>query len=173
MPLSPHQPGDQLPPIIFLFGLAGAGKTYCGNVISSRLGYFCYDLDVDCTPEMREAIAAGRTFTDKMRDDFFAIVNKRIGELKAVHPRLLVMQAAYKERHRAMVLSQHPGLSMVWVDAPDDLIRKRLQARGDTVSAEYASVIRANFEPPAGGLRLINDVSDGQEIMARFVGLFG
>jgi gluconokinase len=173
MSSNPTTSQDQLPDLVFFFGLAGAGKTYCGNLVSSDLGYHCYDLDTDCTPEMRAAIASGTPFTEQMRDDFFAIVTQRIRELKEKYPKLLVMQAAYKERHRAMVVSHHPGLQMVWVDAPDELITHRLQARGDAVSAQYASRIRANFEAPASGLRLLNDVADSREIRARFTGLFG
>lgn len=165
-------PEGDVPSSVFLFGLAGAGKTYCGNLLSNRLGYFCYDLDTDCTSDMKAAIAEGRAFTEKMRDDFFGIVSTRIGELKALHPRLIVMQAAYKERHRALVTAHHPGLAMVWVDAPDELISQRLEARGDSVSAEYATRIRANFEAPAGGPRLVNDVADPEQILSRFVGLF-
>lgn len=172
MSLHPITSRESLPPVVFFFGLAGAGKTYCGNLVSSQLGYHCYDLDVDCTPAMREAIAEGRPFTEEMRDEFFAIVTDRIGELKVKHPKLLVMQAAYKARHRAMVISYHPGLQMVWVDAPDELISRRLQARGDAVSAQYASRIRANFEAPASGLRLLNDVADPNQILARFTELF-
>jgi len=164
--------GDKLPSLLFFFGLAGAGKTFCGNLISERLGYFCYDLDADCTSEMRQAIAEGMPFTDTMRDEFFEIVSQRIGELRQKHPKVLVMQAAYKERHRAFVASEHPGLALVWVDAPDELIRRRLQARGDTVSAEYATKIRANFQPPSAGPRLINDVADPEQVLQRFVTLF-
>lgn len=164
--------GDNLPTLLFFFGLAGAGKTFCGNLISERLGYYCYDLDVDCTPSMREAIATGTPFTDTMRDEFFGIVSHRIGELKKKHSKVLVMQAAYKERHRALVAAEHPGLALVWVDAPDELITRRLQARGDAVSAEYATKIRANFQPPSEGPRLVNDVADPEQVLQRFVELF-
>ncbi|MEY4668106.1 MAG: hypothetical protein RL518_805 [Pseudomonadota bacterium] len=163
---------DNLPALLFFFGLAGAGKTFCGNLISARLGYHCYDLDADCTDGMRRAIAEGRPFSDAMRDEFFAIVSHRITELKERHPKLLVMQAAYKERHRALVASNHPGLQMVWVDAPDELIAQRLHARGDSVSAQYASRIRVNFEPPVDGPRLNNDVADPEQVLTRFLALF-
>ena len=163
---------DTLPSLVFFFGLAGAGKTFCGNLISDRLGYYCYDLDSDCTPDMLLAISEGKPFTDEMRDEFFGIVSRRIGELKAKHSKVLVMQAAYKARHREIVASEHPGLALVWVDAPDVLIAQRLQARGDAVSAEYATKIRANFQPPRSGPRLINDVADAEQIITRFTELF-
>jgi gluconokinase len=121
---------------------------------------------------MRAAITEGRPFTDVMRDEFFTIVNDRIKKLKEAYPKVLVMQAAYKERHRAFVASEHPGLALVWVDAPDELITQRLQARGDTVSEQYATKIRANFQPPSEGPRLVNDVADPEQVLARFVELF-
>ena len=68
MTASIAQASGKTPDYVFLFGLAGAGKTYCGRLIAEELGYFSYDLDVDCTPQMRAAIAEGRPFTDQMRD---------------------------------------------------------------------------------------------------------
>lgn len=165
-------PSTTIPEIVFLFGLAGAGKTYCGKILAERLGYFCYDLDRDITPEMRGAIAERQPFSEKMRDDFFAVVCRRIRELRREHPRVIFMQAAYKERHRELVSSEGEGIQMVWVDAPDELIFQRLNDRGDQVSAEYASHIRANFEAPKAGKRLLNDVSDGDILWERFQALF-
>lgn len=165
-------PNTQVPDLLFLFGLAGAGKTFCGNLLAERLGYYCYDLDVDCTPAMRQAIAERRPFTDGMRDEFFAIVCKRIEELREKHLRIIVMQAAYKKRHRDLVTRQFPGLEMVWIDAPDALICQRLQARGDAVNADYATTIRSNFEAPSAGRRLVNDVADSHQIWERFQALF-
>lgn len=162
----------KVPNLLFLFGLAGAGKTFCGTLLSERLGYHCYDLDVDCTPAMREAIAQRRPFTDAMRDEFFAIVCERIASLRAQHPQLIVMQAAYKQRHRDLVKGRFPELEMVWIDAPDELICERLQARGDAVNADYASTIRSNFEAPVTGKRLVNDVHDSSQIWERFSALF-
>jgi gluconokinase len=163
----------KVPRIVFLFGLAGAGKTFCGRLIAERLGYFCYDLDADSTPKMKQAIAEGRPFTDEMRDEFFAIVCQRIEALRKEHPKIIVMQAAYKERHRVLVSSLSDEMEMVWVDAPDALIVERLLGRGDAVSAEYADRIRANFEPPKGQCkRLLNDVSDGDLLWERFSKLF-
>ena len=165
-------PHTQVPNLLFLFGLAGAGKTFCGKVLAERLGYYCYDLDVNCTPAMREAIAQKRPFTDAMRDEFFAIVCERIAELHAIHPRMMVMQAAYKQRHRDLVTGRFPELEMVWIDAPDELICQRLQSRGDAVNADYATTIRSNFEAPTSGKRLVNDLVDANQIWERFQSLF-
>jgi gluconate kinase len=164
---------SQVPDLLFLFGLAGAGKTFCGTLLAERLGYYCYDLDVDCTPAMRQAIVERRPFTDAMRDEFFAIVCERVRELQAKYSKIIVMQAAYKQRHRDLVTGQFPALEMIWIDAPDALICERLEARGDAVNADYATTIRSNFEAPSVGRRLVNDVVDPNEIWARFQALFG
>jgi gluconate kinase len=168
----PHNELYEMPRVVFLFGLAGVGKTFCGELIASRLGYFCYDLDADCTPAMREAISRGLPFTDAMRDEFFLIVCRRIEELKKLHRKLIVMQAVYKERHRALITSRFPDVRMVWVDAPQHLIEERLRSRAGEASVEYANRIRANFEFPVDGPRLVNDTSEPEEISGRFLALF-
>lgn len=163
----------RLPHTVFLYGLAGAGKSYVGWIIAERFGYSPYDLDKDLTSAMRQAIVAKVPFTDEMRDEYFDVVIRRIGELKTLHPRLVVMQGAYKERHRNKVRDAHSDVEFVWVDAPEALIRQRLTVRGDVVSPEYAATIAANFEvPPEGSIRLLNDNSARDELAKRFEELF-
>ncbi len=157
------------PHCLFLFGLAGAGKTYLGRLIAERFGYTAYDLDSDLTPEMREAIAAKLPYTEEMRDEFFDVVIRRIAELKVLHPRLVLMQAAYKERHRIKVRQAYPEIQFVWVDAPLEIIQQRLTARRDAISPEYALSIMANFEPPCDlSMRLVNDLSAHDDLARRF-----
>ncbi len=164
----------EIPSLVFLFGLSGVGKSYVGRVLADRFGYVAYDLDSDLTPPMREAIAAHLPFTENMRDDFFDVVARRIKELAAVHPRLVLMQGAYKERHRVRVCQAHPAIRFVWIDAPKELLLQRLTARADAVSADYASKIMSNFEPPReeASLRLMNDTSSHDELARRFEALF-
>ncbi len=154
--------------LIFLFGLSGAGKSYCGKLFASRLGYEFYDLDTDMTPAMRNAITEGRPFTEEIRDEFFEVVCKRIGELKREHPRIVFAQGAYKELHRGKVRSAHPGIEFIWIDAPDDVIVARIQARGIGVSSAYAASIRANFEAPLSGRRIVNDGTPDDALWERF-----
>jgi len=164
--------GPHLPKLVFLFGLAGAGKNFCADAIAEALGYEVYDLDKELTPRMKAAIAAKRPFTDDMRDEFFAVVNRTMGELKAKHPWLIVTQGAYKIRHRDHILREHPDVTFVWIDAPKHIIMERLTSRGDSVSPEYASTIAKNFEPVPDGYRLLNDAIDKQTIVERFYELF-
>ncbi len=163
-----------IPKLVFLFGLAGVGKSYVGRVVADRFGYTAYDLDSDLTPAMREAIAAQLPFTEEMRDEFFDVVVHRVTELSAAHSHLVFMQGAYKERHRLKVRQAHPEIQFVWIDAPMEVLRQRLTARADAISPDYASSIMSHFEPPReeSSLRLVNDTSSHEELARRFEALF-
>lgn len=163
---------NQVPSLLFFFGLAGAGKTFTAQHIASALGYKNYELDDDLTPTMREALAHGRSFTDEMRDEYFTLLKARIGDLKREFPHLILSQAAYKERHRRMIQDAHPELTFVWIQSPDALIFERLLKREAGVSAEYARRIHQNFEPPAATKSLMNDTSDTDVLLTRFQALF-
>ena len=54
--------------LILLFGTSGSGKTFLGDLFSKTFGLYHYELDLDLTPAMRNAIADDREFTDVMRD---------------------------------------------------------------------------------------------------------
>lgn len=169
---TPLSPSLGLPDVVFLFGLAGVGKNFCGTILARRLGYFFYDLDLDATPAMKQAIKDGRSFTDEIRDEFFKVVCARMSEVKKSHRRVIFAQGAYKERHRAEVRTAHPGVEFVWIDAPDELIIGRLRGRAGQVSSAYASSIRVHFESPESGVRLINDSPSEDDVVTRFVELF-
>jgi len=161
------------PQHIFLFGLAGAGKSYLGRIIAERFAYTPYDLDRDLTPTMIAAVAAGKPFTDAMRDEYFEVVIQRIAELASLHPRLVLMQGAYRERHRSRVQREYPEMQFVWIDAPLALIQQRLSMRGDAISPEYAAVIMKSFEPPPpDAKRLVNDLVAHEDLAKRFECLF-
>ena len=134
--------------IVFLFGVAGVGKNWVAERLRDRMGYYFYDADIDLTPVMRAAITAKEHFTDSMRDEFFALIARRIAELRKIHPKLVVAQAAYKQRNRDYLSRAVPGLKFIWVRAPNELIIERLGRRGDWISPEYAAQIYRNFEPP-------------------------
>ena len=106
------------PPTLFLFGLAGSGKSFVGNLIGAHAGWHVYHADDDLTDEMRQALAEHRPFTGPMRDRFFAIVVERIRALQREHPRLVVTQAVYKRQHRDYLLAQKLPADRIYVGAP-------------------------------------------------------
>lgn len=160
------EPQDRLdlstgPAILFLFGLAGSGKNYVARLIVRLAGYHHYDADADITDEMRQALEEGRPFTDEMRDRFFQILADRIVELHKVHPRLVVTQAVYKQRHRDYLLSRIPDMEFIHIQADDAVIKQRLAQRKHGVDRNTAAILRPDFEPPDEKLKCV--VNDGDE----------
>lgn len=161
-----------IPHLIFLFGVAGVGKSFAGREISARTGYHHYELDRDLTPAIRAAIANKQPFTDAMRDEFFEVALRRIKEIAKEHPKTIFTQGAYKERHRDFLRRHVPELEFIWIQAPDDLVLERLLRRGERVSPDYAAVLQRAFEAPSRGTTLVNDRCSADELFERFVALF-
>jgi len=172
MPVTMSETPTYLPPHIFLYGLAGAGKSYCGQLFARRLGYHYYDLDVHLTPAMQEAIRAKTTFTDAMRDEFFEVIREKIREACGTHAKILFAQGAYKERHRAFLKAALPSLHFVCVSAPIDVLQGRLAARGGQVTADYALSIAKGFEPGSEVRLLLNEGAEDAVLVERFEQLF-
>lgn len=156
---------ESAPHTLFLFGLAGSGKSYVGNLIASQTGWFVYHADEDITDDMRQALAEHRPFTDEMRDDYFALIVENIRALQPDHSHLLVTQAVYKQRHRELLMSHIPDMEMIYVRADDTVIENRLSAREGETSAKSAAALRKDFELPSGAYKtLVNNKGDAEII---------
>ncbi|AIF80974.1 hypothetical protein I862_02055 [endosymbiont of Acanthamoeba sp. UWC8] len=85
--------------IIFLFGLAGAGKSYAGEVISKHLKYKFIDADNWLPAPMLEAITSKQPFTQEMRDGFTEIIIQNTQNMiNNKDEGLVITQALYKEK---------------------------------------------------------------------------
>ncbi|MDG5814733.1 AAA family ATPase [Chitinispirillales bacterium ANBcel5] len=161
------------PSVLFFFGLAGAGKSFVGDVAARATGRFLYHADDDLTDEMKKALTEKRRFTDGMRDEYFTIIAKRISELQKTYKTLIVTQGAYKRRNRRFLSSIIEDMEMVWVDADEKLILSRLQARSGILSAESFLTLKKDFEPPFDTKKVIINNSTEKEILAQLKRYYG
>ncbi len=160
------------PDVLFLFGLAGAGKNFVGDLFGTYSGRHVYHADTDIPKSMQDAIAERRTFTEQMRDEFFEVIRRKMATLQSEHPQLIVTQAAYKQRHRDFITQHIAGVQFIHVTANDELILKRLNRRGDWISPEYASQMRAQFEAPSSQCPEIANNGTSAEILLQVEQLF-
>ncbi len=140
------------PSVLFLFGLAGAGKTYVGQLVSTLTGWPLYDADDDISDDMKQALAEQRPFTEAMREEFFPRVVKRIRALQQQYDHIVVTQGVYKQRHRDYLLTEIPGMEMVGVTCSEAVLQQRLSARHQGISADSAAALLADFEAPSAGV---------------------
>lgn len=135
--------------LIILFGLAGAGKNYVGEILADQFGYYHWDADEAIPQEMRETIAQKKIITQAMRDQFTATIISKITELRKYHQKIVISQALYKEKNRKELYEAHPESKFIQITANIDTITARLKKRNDWVDEEYAKKISENFEEPS------------------------
>ncbi len=153
------------PSTLFLFGLSGAGKSFVGDLIGEQTGWFVYHADDDITNEMRLALKEKRPFTQEMRDRYFPIIVEKILSLQQHHEHLVITQGVYKQQHRDFLLNKIPNMEMICIDAPDQLISRRLTKRSEGIKSASAAALRLDFEPPAKDTKIIHNDASSERII--------
>ena len=173
------------PPLLYLFGLPGAGKNFVGELCAAERSDALrfYDADEWLLPDMVAALAAGKGFTPGMRDRYYAEVSAQIGRLKqaelakAQAPRsegagaaatatctlrgLVVAQATFKACHRREIVAAHPEAQLWWVRTSDETTRmQRLRERGSVVDDALGKKLCADFEAPRTALSVTTECGD-------------
>lgn len=152
--------------LVFLFGLAGVGKNYVGEVISKHLQYKFVDADIWLTQGMLQAIKNKQLFTQDMLDNFIDIIIDNTQKLMQENPQgLIIAQALYRQKNRIKIQNTFPQANMIQVSAEHDIIIKRLASRGDHVPPDYAQLISKYFEPPLNNIILDNNLSGKSHII--------
>jgi gluconate kinase len=144
--------------IKFLFGKAGSGKSHIGEA-SRAYGFYFHDADGDLPDDFRKAIERGGGVTDAMREAFLAAIIGTIRRLAAEHRDVCISQALVRDRLRVTILQAVPTVEYVWVDAPEDVLRARLESRPDHIAAKpYAEIVNGLFEAPTvPHVKFVND----------------
>lgn len=163
---------SRAPPVLFFYGLAGAGKTHVGKLASRLSGRFFYDADDDISAEMHLALTEQRPFTEVMRDEFFPRVAQKILSLQQRHAGLVVTQGVYKQRHRDYLRVEIPGMEMLCVSCSPAVLRQRLALREQGISSGSAAALLADFEAPAPGMRIIDNDADDASIVQQLNRLY-
>lgn len=145
------------------FGLAGAGKTYFANWFAKKFKVHFADADHWLTAEMRACISKGEIFTPDMLDRYFVVVSEHITALKAQHKHLMISQALYLERNRQQILRDHPDVTFILVAVEDNVLKRRLIARKNGVSLEYARENESYFERPQHACIHIDNSEDDSD----------
>ena len=148
-------------PLVYLFGLPGAGKNHVGELLRDGWGLEFADADEWLLDDMRDSLARGEGFTPEQRDRYYAEVASRIGALKEVAVvrgdgrGLAVAQATFKVQHRELIKAAHTEAQVWWVRADEQERMKRLQLGGNRVDETLGAKMLADFEAPwaSGTLR--------------------
>lgn len=154
--------------LFILFGLPGTGKTFTGHVFEKYFDFYFYDGDAHLTPEMKRAVKTKIVFTDKMRDDFFLNLSKRVEKLKSKHKNLVISQTFIKERHRRAFLNKFKDANFVLIKTGRSIREKRLAKRKDyPLDMAYARKMVANFDRPKIACKVLSNNLEGDSNLTK------
>lgn len=155
--------------IIVVMGVAGAGKTTVGQILSDSL--HCPFLDGDALhPAANIAkMSHGIPLTDEDRQPWLAAIRAHLQDAAARHTELVVACSALKQQYRDYLAD---GLSITWVylKGSNALLRSRLEHRDHHyMKAAMLESQLEILEEPADAIAI--DVSlSPQEIVGRILG---
>ena len=140
--------------VYFLFGKAGAGKSYVGNFIQLNFNIPHFDAEELLTNEMKNSIATARQFTQEMINTYMITVKEKIKIFYKSIPEnsaVVISQAAYRNINRLDILKEFPEIKFVMIHAESEICLARINARNNGVTASYAKEMEQYFELPEPG----------------------
>ncbi len=119
------------PPIIFIMGVSGSGKTTIGRRLSAATGLPFFDGDDYHPPANKEKMRAGQPLTDEDRKDWLTRMNELAKE-NSVQKGAIIACSALKEKYRNVLAEKING-PVYWVllQGGYGLIQERMKARKD------------------------------------------
>ena len=142
-------------------GVSGSGKTTIGTRVAAELGWEFADGD-DFHPAANvEKMRSGIPLTDADRAPWLARLRGMIADWIAAGKSAVLACSALKEEYRAE-LRVAPELRFVYLRAPEEVLRRRLQARaGHYMKAGMLESQLAALEEPRDAV--VVDVSGTME----------
>jgi len=151
------------PPLVVLFGLPGAGKSFAGRLLRDEFGYHLHEADDDIPADYKRDVAAGQVVSDERRDAYHRRLVERVAELRAAHPRLAVAVPLLRDQHRHWLAERFPDALFGLVVCAAGPWEVRLAGRTHTVGLDYARKIAALYEPPTLPHVTLDDSAEGSK----------
>jgi gluconokinase len=119
------------PTVVVVMGVAGSGKTTVGRALAARLGWAFQEGD-ELHPAANVAkMKAGRPLDDADRAPWLEAIGRRIDAWLADGRSGVVSCSALKRAYRDRIRRGRPSVRLVLLEGPPDLMRRRLERRGD------------------------------------------
>ena len=153
----------QVPTVVVVMGVSGAGKTTIGKLLAERLGWMFADADQFHPPANIEKMRSGVPLTDEDRRPWLHKIANWVDETRRGNERGVTAVSVLKRSYRDIVIGKRRDVRLVFLDGSRDLIARRMAARRghymptslldsqfDTLEppSREENAIRVSIEPP-------------------------
>jgi gluconokinase len=137
-------------PVLLVCGVSGSGKTTIGTLLAKRLGWAYAEADSFHPAANVAKMAAGHPLNDADRKPWLAAIGTFIDETTTARRPAVVSCSALKRAYRDQLRAGRPNVHLIFLDAPIDVVRKRLEDRhGHFFPAELLESQYRDLEAPA------------------------
>ena len=151
--------------IMVVMGVSGSGKTTVGQALADRLGGRLLDAETLHSDANIAKMSSGIPLTDADRAGWLSAVHAQMAAAVSARRPLVVACSALKQSYRD-VLAEGLAVTWIYLRAPADLIRWRLQHRtGHFMKADMLASQFAVLEEPSSAI--VVDASQPPEAVVR------
>lgn len=133
--------------IIYLFGIACAGKTYIGELLARKYGFTFYDADAWIEDNYLQEFKRTGSFSASTRAQIHSDIADKITSFDR-SKNIVIAQASIKACNRQQILDANPDVVMVWVKADLQTLLARAAKRNNFVTADSIHKMWKNFDIP-------------------------
>ena len=152
--------------IALVMGVAGSGKTTVGEALAARLGWRFYDADAFHPKENVAKMAAGVPLDDADRAPWLARLAALVRDCLARGEDAVLACSALKASYRAQLGAGLPGVKVVLLTAPPEVLAQRLAHRTHFFAPSLLGSQLATLEAPAHAL-VVDTHAPLEEVVAR------
>ena len=137
-------------------GVSGCGKSTVGRLLAAALGARYVEGDELHPPQNVARMAAGIPLTDADRHGWLQELGRRLGGADVGPQGIVVSCSALKRSYRDVLRAAAPGLRLVHLHGPRELLQQRLAGRsGHYMPASLLQSQLDTLEPPGEDERAI------------------
>ena len=152
---------------ILVMGVSGSGKSTLARALADDLGWTMLEADEFHPSANKSKMAAGVSLDDTDRAPWLAALAAAIRDHASRSEPVVLACSALKEAYRQVLRSGDPGLLIVWVHGPRELLAQRMAERsGHFMPPALLDSQLATLEHPCGSVRVDSALSTADQLAA-------
>lgn len=142
------------PMVVLVMGVSGSGKSTVGRAVAERLRAVFIDADAYHPESNIDKMRAGLPLTEEDRRPWLAALCAELASLRQAGRPVVLACSALSKDSRDRLRSAAPGMKVVWLHGPRELIAERMRLREHFMPEQLLASQLEALEPPEDALEL-------------------